>query len=247
MLKGTLKTVEGDVTNPQRIEPEEIVIIPHCCNDLKVMGAGVALSLKKKWPGVEDTYKTSSMALGSISYFTHVSNSKVDLIVANMIGQSGLVSNNNSKPVKYWALAIAMDKVCGFYDSLSLGYPGKKIVIHCPKFGSDLAGGDWNFILELINELWIDKGIDVVVYEFVPQNMKDRKKKTLFRTDITIWTDGDTFGNYPDLETLARDAERGDAYCSKQKCTQVDDIYLNAPDGVYDGINEFFFGYDKED
>ena len=29
-----------------------------------------------------------------------------------------------------------------------------KIEIHCPKFGSGLAGGDWKFIEYLINDIW---------------------------------------------------------------------------------------------
>jgi len=39
--------------------------------------------------------------------------------------------------------------------------------IHCPQFGSGLAGGDWNTILLLILELWVDKlpNTDTYVYE----------------------------------------------------------------------------------
>lgn len=29
-----------------------------------------------------------------------------------------------------------------------------------------MAGGDWDFILELIREIWLENGIDVIVYEF---------------------------------------------------------------------------------
>ena len=42
------------------------------------------------------------------------------------------------------------------------------VVIHTCKFGSDLAGGNWEFILELIREIWLENGIHVVVYEYVP-------------------------------------------------------------------------------
>ena len=41
-------------------------------------------------------------------------------------------------------------------------------VFHCCKFGSDLAGGKWELIEELIKETWVDRGFDVVVYEFEP-------------------------------------------------------------------------------
>lgn len=41
-----------------------------------------------------------------------------------------------------------------------------KMSIHCPKFGSLRAGGNWEFILELINETWVDRGINVTIYEY---------------------------------------------------------------------------------
>ena len=186
-MNGTLKNVVGDVTNPQRTNDNEVVIIPHCCNDLGVMGAGVALALKKKWPLVYNNYIVAlnelkaekRSLLGSIS--CHIQddgivgpaseNPRISTIIYNMIGQQGTVSADNPKPVKYWALAKAMLAIknrCANIRETWDWYPGWKPVpvIHTPKFGSDLAGGDWNFILELIREIWLENGIDVVVYEF---------------------------------------------------------------------------------
>jgi hypothetical protein len=37
-----------------------------------------------------------------------------------------------------------------------------KYEIHAPKFGSGLAGGNWNFIENLIEDIWID--IPVYIY-----------------------------------------------------------------------------------
>lgn len=249
MKIGELRTVEGDVTEPQRSTEDELVIIPHCCNDLGVMGAGVAFALKKKWPGVDKEYKAGSLHLGSVTYYIEDDgtvgqsgeNPRIRTVVANMIGQKDVVGLGNSKPVKYWALAEAMRKVATFCDATKLGNPNLGVVIHCPKFGSDLAGGDWNIVLELIKEIWIENGYDVVVYEFVPECDRNRKKKTLYKTTIEIWSDEDSFTSYPDLETLAREATSGDAYCTKQDCVKVDDIYF---DEDYDGLNGFFFGMD---
>jgi hypothetical protein len=167
MNKGILKTVVGDVTNPQRDKENEIVIIVHCCNNLKIMGAGVALALKNKWGEVEFVYKNSDQDLGNVSFaIVEVENGMIKTIVANMIGQEGIGSNNNPKPVKYWALAKAMLCVKKYCQSMQASSPDSKIVIHAPKFGSDLAGGNWDFILELIREIWLENGIDVVIYEF---------------------------------------------------------------------------------
>ena len=53
------------------------------------------------------------------------------------------------------------------YISMIKKQTSNPVVIHTPKFGSELAGGCFDFILELIREIWLENGIDVVVYEFV--------------------------------------------------------------------------------
>ena len=112
MDKGILKNVKGNVCEPQ-IGENDVPVIPHCCNNLGVMGAGVALALKKKWPGVFLYYSRSSMELGTISFWMEFTDEiepplrTPKVCVVNMIGQEGTVSANNTKPVKYWALAKA--------------------------------------------------------------------------------------------------------------------------------------------
>ena len=179
--KGTLRTVIGDVTSPQRTDNNEVVIIPHCCNDLGIMGAGVALALRNKWPEVYQQYANSFLhgrvKLGDVTfiyisdniYGNYMENPRIQTIICNMIGQHGTVSKNNPKPVKYYALAEAMRKIATMCINIkeTWNWNGNhKPVIHCPKFGSDLAGGKWEFILDLIREIWLEHGIDVVVYEF---------------------------------------------------------------------------------
>ena len=171
MNKGKLVHVRGNVLEPQRLQKDELVIIPHCCNNggqsgIGVMGAGVALALRQKWPTVYDIYKImeSERTSGLTNRLGEVSWAKIpedNLIVVNMIGQDGVRSTENLKPVKYCALMKCMEVIKKY-----ILYSKNNCVIHTCKFGSDLAGGNWDFILELIKELWIDYGIDVVVYEF---------------------------------------------------------------------------------
>ena len=174
MNVGKLTVVKGDVRSPQFTKENELAIIPHCCNNLGVMGAGVALALKMKWAKVFDQYKKMESEspnygltnrLGENSYASVEDN----IIVVNMIGQNGVVSDNNSIPVKYWALQRCMEAVRSEllpHINCTLDYDGMTPVIHTPMFGSDLAGGKWEFILELIREQWLEYGLDVVVYEF---------------------------------------------------------------------------------
>ena len=170
MDKGRIINVRGNVCEPQKQGENEFVVIPHCCNNLGLMGAGVALALIKKWPEIATNYMASMKEypkglknwLGEV-FFEHVREDE-SICVANMIGQDGTVNEDNPKPVKYWALLKAMQETLVM---AGIAVPaGNQIVFHCCKFGSDLAGGKWELIEELIRETWVDRGFDVVIYEF---------------------------------------------------------------------------------
>jgi hypothetical protein len=44
----------------------------------------------------------------------------------------------------------------------------EKVEIHCPKFGSGLAGGNWDFISNLIEDIW--SKYHVTVYNYNKKN-----------------------------------------------------------------------------
>ena len=100
-------------------------------------------------------------ALGSVQFVR----TKPKLVIANMVAQAGTISQpvDDRPPIRYGALAKAMTHVADFNAIRVNG----KAEIHCPKFGSDLAGGDWNVIQQMIREIWVDRGLNVTVYEFV--------------------------------------------------------------------------------
>jgi len=163
---GKLKNVRGDATEPQTTAPNEIAVIPHVCNDENKWGLGFVLALSKKWKEPEQKYR-DFCKLKPLPMLGKVCYAKINdhLAVANMIAQHSVVSKDNPIPIKYQALANCMFDVAG-YIAMVRSKTGNPVVIHCPKFGSELAQGDWNFILELIREIWLENGIDVVVYEF---------------------------------------------------------------------------------
>jgi len=149
-----IKYVVGDV----RAIPHEreMVFIPHCCNNIDVMGSGVAKALYNRWPKVKDKYHESFMKLGTVSYVKEVDDR---VVICNMIGQNGVKTGENENghaigddgkpPVRYSALCLAMMDVAGKLEMF-----GDKVEIHCPLFGCDLAGGDWYIVSTLIEEIW---------------------------------------------------------------------------------------------
>lgn len=172
MDNGTLKVVEGDATEPQTAHEKEIVIIAHVCNDIGAFGAGFTAALNKKWEEPERIYRAfceggEPYSKGSFPILGKTCYAKINnhLVIANMIGQSGTVSKDNPKPIKYRPLANCMAEVVNYIEMIK-SQTSNPVVIHAPKFGSDLARGNWSFILELIEEIWILAGIDVVIYEF---------------------------------------------------------------------------------
>ena len=161
MIKGTLRNVVGDATDPQLSSDNEIAVIPHVCNDSGGWGKGFVLALSKKWKLPENSYrKLDKYELGNIQW-NWVENFKITVV--NMIAQHGYISQDNPRPLKYDALIECMNEVKNNIININ---DNKRYVIHCCKFGSDLARGNWDFIVNLIEDIWLNNGIDVVVYEY---------------------------------------------------------------------------------
>lgn len=141
------------------------VIIPHVCNNVNVFGAGFAAAVAEKFPIVKENFHL----LGTKAKLGHIQNINVlhnklygnTLIISNMIAQNGLFNPKNNRPLNYGALCFCMTEIRNLVKTLSKS-DTNKVEIHAPKFGSGLAGGDWRFISELINDIW--NGIDVYIY-----------------------------------------------------------------------------------
>ena len=146
------------------------VIIPHVCNNVNGFGSGFARDVSIKYPIVKDNFHLlgNKAQLGYVQFVQVAKDTKYGhtLIFANMIAQNGTINKfNNPRPLNYLALAKSMDKVKDFAKELSKFTDGTKVEIHAPKFGSGLAGGQWIFITDLIEDIWSAKnGLNVYIY-----------------------------------------------------------------------------------
>lgn len=136
-----ISIVEGNVLDV------ETGIIVHGCNNKGVMGAGIALEIKNRFPEVFHAYKTaerSGLKLGSISFAEVVPGKK---IIVNAVTQTlgGL-----DRAVSYDAIADSFTNVLTFARTLqrhrNVSYP-----ILFPKIGAGLGGGNWNIISAIID------------------------------------------------------------------------------------------------
>ncbi len=181
--------IKGDATEPVG-EGKKFII--HCCNDIGAWGSGFVLALNKRWqyPYVEyknwadnGKYWYSKVNMYRPGYYNPSKNLNVqcpfvlgqiqlvkvekDIYVINMIGQRGVgeatidfINEEQVRipPIRYESLKECLHRVaqCAIMHGAS---------IHCPRFGSDRAGGNWNKIEKLITECLTDRNVSVTVYD----------------------------------------------------------------------------------
>ena len=159
-VQGNLFSVVNNLIHSQHLG--STVIVPHVCNNVGLFGAGFAAAVRKHYPIVATNFELlgKKTKLGYVQYVTTSKDNTYnhELIIANMIAQNGLINKNNLRPLNYEALVRCMVDVRNNITNMDK----EKIEIHCPKFGSHLAGGNWNFINNLIEDIW--SNLNVVVY-----------------------------------------------------------------------------------
>jgi len=169
---GVYNEVVGDVTEPHSASNNKVIVIPHVCNNVGAFGAGVALSIAKRWPHVQQKFFDFSkrfpntdreLLMGMVLFVAAEKTACSTIHIANMFAQRGLRSSENKHPLEYTALTRAMADVV---DTCNEMFGRDGFEIHCPKFGTALAGGTWKKIRPIIDSLWLGYGIDVTVYNF---------------------------------------------------------------------------------
>ncbi len=124
-------------------------IICHQVNSEGVMGAGLALSIKNKYPVVYkeymEVYNTGQWRTGRVSY-TEVADG---LFVANLCAQG--MYGYGGRFTDYEALEQCIESVKGFAPELPIYFPYG--------IGCGLAGGDWEIVSEMIEKIIPDATI----------------------------------------------------------------------------------------
>lgn len=121
-------------------------IIAHQVNCKGVMGGGIALQIRKKYPLVYETYMRQH-AMGGISLglFQPVEIKAGSLYVVNMAGQD--TYGRTGIHTNYEALSKCLEELYTFGQE-------KSLPIYLPMFiGCGLGGGDWGRVSGIIEEV----------------------------------------------------------------------------------------------
>ena len=149
-----IKIVKGNV-----LEAKEGIIV-HQVNTLGIMGAGLALSINKKYPHVFAKYREACKSakssgqelLGKIQILSCDENDKqkTGQCVCNLFAQCDITRGNVNTDLD--ALRSGFKKLNRYGRSVAIPY----------KIGCGLGGGAWNDVIKLIEEELTD--IDVTIY-----------------------------------------------------------------------------------
>ena len=143
-----IEVLKGDLLE----KIDEFNVIVHGCNCFCVMGAGIALQIKKKFPQAYmadlDTIAGDKSKLGTYTKAMHNQ--------TTIINAYTQYSTTNEVNVDYNAIREVFTKLNKHYSGSLVGIP---------KIGAGLAGGDWDKIYDIISEVTPDLYIKVIEYE----------------------------------------------------------------------------------
>jgi len=154
-----IKTTKGDLL--EFYNDSDCDVIAHCCNCQGVMGSGIALQIKEEIPGAYLAYKqheqdAGGLFLGTISVFIDdKTKAIVNLHAQNLYGYDG------SRFVNYEALYETLRQTKNLMETKGFKTLGVPYKMAC-----DRAGGDWRIVMAMLETIFENSDIDILVVEY---------------------------------------------------------------------------------
>jgi hypothetical protein len=151
-------------------ETDNSVIILNICNNMNTFGAGFNKIIAESFPLAKENYhligpSKLKMSLGYTQFIKAKHNPKYknNIIVANMICQTGIISNHNTRPFNYFFFGNCLSKVQNFIKNYN-SENETRVHLYSPKFHMGISGCNWSFVQELFLDI-IKKPTYTEVYE----------------------------------------------------------------------------------
>lgn len=166
-----IKYIQGDIVNSAK--QGKIHVFAHQANCFCKGRRGIAPLIFEAFPsvrGADDRTKVGDREkLGNLSHaFSRVGEDNEDMVWGfNLYGQYHFVSSHKEYGTQYDELASALCKMrVTIATRKTLHWPHDKVLkVGFPLIGCGLAGGDWDVVESMINDIFGDeKYIDLYVY-----------------------------------------------------------------------------------
>jgi O-acetyl-ADP-ribose deacetylase (regulator of RNase III) len=123
----------------------DLKIIAHGCNTHGVMGSGIALQIRERWPNVYEAYRQLHQQQGLALGTTQPVSTPDGRIVVNCMTQAAF-GRDGHRYADYDAIARCIQSLN------QVAVDNGESVIGLPKIGAGLGGGDWTVIEGIIND-----------------------------------------------------------------------------------------------
>jgi uncharacterized protein DUF955 len=170
--------LRGDATKPRGTGKQ---LVAHIVNDKTPnWGRGFGVAARTAWPSAQEHFREwvaenrESFKLGNIC----VSEMDESLGIVHMICQHGY-GPSPSPRIRYTHLKTCLAKL----SDVALR---RKATIHMPRIGSGEAGGSWDIVSELLEDVLCSRGIETTVYDLPSGEIKESDQRTLkFAQSVT--------------------------------------------------------------
>lgn len=151
-----IKHIEGNLLD----FPEDINIIAHCANCQNTFGSGIAAAIKEEYPvAYEADTKAAEEGrnkLGLMSYAVLPNGKRI----VNVYAQE--FTSNTRRMVDYEAFYSAFEQLEATLREAN--EKGRKYVLGVPfKIASDRAGGNWTIIRTMLEEIFLDSPVKLII------------------------------------------------------------------------------------
>ena len=153
--------IEGDLLNAP------FQVIAHQVNCMGVMGAGVAKSLRLRYPGLYESYKETcdlyERDRKDLLGLCHWYRTEDRKIILNLFGQYGF--GRDKRYTDYEAFDKAMRDGIEMIKNEAFKEDGIQLCIALPYgIGCGLAGGDWSEVKEILEKIEQDENVLFFAY-----------------------------------------------------------------------------------
>lgn len=154
--------------------PSGITMVAHCCNTLNNFGSGIALQIKEEYPlAYEADCEAAKQKKNNLGQFSVASLPNGKKII-NVYGQAEI--GMNKRQVDYEAFYIAFEELHRLL--LEAKDKGRVHVLGVPKYiASYRAGGSWRIIYAMLEEIFIDSPIKLVIVEYNKKEVSKEEAK----------------------------------------------------------------------
>lgn len=151
-------------------QTNQSTLILNVCNNMNTFGAGFNKTIAQEFPLAKENYHLlgASVIKNKLGYTQLVpvainQKHKNQIIIANLICQTGIMSDSNPRPFNYYYFGSCLSKVQEYIKEYKTRHD-LDMVVYSPKISYSITGANWAFVYEIMLDV-LKRPTYTIVYE----------------------------------------------------------------------------------